>query len=124
MSFPDQSFDLLICNHVLEHVGDSGAAMREMCRVLKRGGRAICQTPYAARLTRTFADPLLQSDDDRLFFYGQEDHLRLFGLDIERCFREAGFVGRLVLHEEILPDIDAEQFGINEKEPFFDFVRG
>lgn len=95
-----------------------------MRRVLWPGGRAICQTPYASRLTRTFEDPLLQSEADRLFFYAQEDHLRLFGRDIEDIIRGAGFSGRLVPHDEILPNVDPERFGLNEKEPFFDFVRG
>jgi hypothetical protein len=121
--FQDETFHILICNHMLEHVDDVSAALREMRRVLKRGGRAICQTPFSPRLATTFEDPLLQSSDDRFFFYAQEDHLRLFGSDIERIFREAGFVGRLVAHSEILPDIDPEQFGVNEREPFFDFVR-
>jgi SAM-dependent methyltransferase len=120
---PDETFDMLICNHILEHVANADIALREMHRVLKRGGRAICQTPYALRLTRTFEDPLLQSTDDKLFFYGQEDHVRLFGSDIEQHFIAAGFVGRLVPHSEILPDVDPEQLGVNEREPFFDFVR-
>lgn len=121
--YPDETFDMVLCNHTLEHVDNVDAALREIHRVLRRGGRAICQTPYAARLTKTFEDPLLQSPDDRLFFYGQEDHVRLFGSDIEQHFVAAGFVGRLVPHAEILPDVDPEQFGINEREPFFDFVR-
>jgi SAM-dependent methyltransferase len=121
--YPDETFDLVICNHMLEHVANAELALREMRRVLKPGGRAICQTPYSPRLTKTFEDPRLQSTDDRLFFYGQEDHVRLFGSDIEQYFFAAGFVGRLVPHAEILPDLDPEQFGINEREPFFDFVR-
>lgn len=122
--YPDETFDMLICNHILEHVDNVEIALREMHRVLKRGGRAICQTPYASRLTRTFEDPQLQSTDDRLFFYGQEDHVRLFGSDIAQHFIAAGFTGRLVPHSEVLPDVDPEQFGVNEKEPFFDFVSG
>jgi SAM-dependent methyltransferase len=121
--FSNETFDLVICNHVLEHVEDPAAALVEMRRVLKPGGRAICQTPFARRLTNTLEDPQLQSADDRLFFYGQEDHLRLFGSDIEQLFRGAGFTGRLVPHPEILPDVDPELLGVNEKEPFFDFVR-
>jgi SAM-dependent methyltransferase len=121
--YPDETFDLVICNHMLEHVADAELALREMRRVLKLGGRAICQTPYSPRLTKTFEDPRLQSTDDRLFFYGQEDHVRLFGSDIEQYFAAAGFVGRLVPHAEILPDVDPEQLGVNEREPFFDFVR-
>ena len=123
MTFPDEMFDMVICNHTLEHVNDPAVALGETRRVLKPGGRFICQTPYASRLTKTFADPLLQSENDRVFFYGQEDHLRLFGLDLERIIQDAGFVGRLVPHAEILPEIDPEQFGVNEQEPFFDFVR-
>jgi SAM-dependent methyltransferase len=122
--FPDATFDMVICNHMLEHVDDAPTALRELHRVLKPGGRAVCQTPFAARLTRTFEDPQIQSPDDRLFFYGQEDHVRLFGADIEQYLKDAGFVGRLVPHLEILPDVDPERFGVNEKEPFFDFVRG
>lgn len=121
--YPDETFDMVICNHILEHVDNADIALREMHRVLKRGGRAICQTPYASRLTKTFEDPLLQSTDDRLSFYAQEDHVRLFGSDIAQHFIAAGFVGRLVPHSEILPDVDSEQFGVNDKEPFFDFVR-
>ena len=122
--FADETFDMVICNHMLEHVESASAALRELHRVLKPGGRAICQTPYASRLTATLEDPLLQSPEDRLFFYGQEDHVRLFGSDIGRIFQDAGFVGQLVPHEEILPDVDPEVLGVNEKEPFFDFVRG
>jgi hypothetical protein len=121
--YPDETFDMVICNHILEHVDNADIALREIHRVLKRGGRAICQTPYASRLTKTFEDPLLQSTDDRLLFYAQEDHVRLFGSDIAQHFIAAGFIGRLVPHSEILPDVDPEQFGVNEKEPFFDFVR-
>jgi|HubBroStandDraft_6_1064221.scaffolds.fasta_scaffold41958_4 SAM-dependent methyltransferase len=121
--YPDKTFDIVICNHMLEHVDNVQTALREMHRVLKQGGRAICQTPYASRLTKTFEEPLLQSPSDRFFFYGQEDHVRLFGSDIEQHFLAAGFVGRLVPHSEILPDVDPEQLGVNEREPFFDFVR-
>ena len=121
--FPDQSFDMVICNHVLEHVDDPAIALRELHRVLKSGARIICQTPYAARLTRTLEEPLLQSTDDRLYFYGQEDHLRLFGRNIEQVITNAGFIGQLLPHAELLPAIDPESLGVNENEPFFDFVR-
>jgi SAM-dependent methyltransferase len=117
------AFDILICNHVLEHVERPQVALAEAARVLRRGGRFICQTPFASRLTRTFEDPSLQSADDRLFFYGQDDHLRLYGVDIERMICDAGFVGRLRAHDEVLPNSDPEALGVNELEPFFDFVR-
>jgi methyltransferase family protein len=117
------SFDVVICNHVLEHVERPKVALAEVARVLRRGGRFVCQTPFASRLSQTFEDPQLQSPDDRLFFYGQDDHLRLFGGDIERLICDAGFIGRLRQHDEMLSDVDPERVGVNELEPFFDFVR-
>jgi SAM-dependent methyltransferase len=122
-SFAAELFDFVICNHVLEHVSAPMAALREVRRILKPGGRFVCQTPYASRLTHTFEEPLLTSAIDRFFFYGQEDHVRLFGLDIGQVIASAGFVGRLAPHAELLPDVDPERAGVNENEPFFDFVR-
>jgi SAM-dependent methyltransferase len=121
--FTDETFDLVIANHVLEHVADPAAALMEVRRILKRAGRFVCQTPFARFLSRTFEEPILQSPADRLFFYGQEDHLRFFGRDIERIITSAGFVGRLVPNAEVLPEIDTELQGVNENEPFFDFRR-
>jgi len=123
IDFPDETFEMVICNHVLEHVERPQVALAEIRRVLKPGGRFICQTPYATRLSKTFEDPLLQTEQDRLFFYGQHDHLRTFGRDIEDLIRTAGFNGRIVPHTDLLPDTDGEKYGINEHEPFFDFVR-
>jgi SAM-dependent methyltransferase len=123
VKFPNETFDFVICNHVLEHVADLSTVLSEVHRVLRPRGRFVCQTPYAARLSRTLEEPFLQSETDRRFFYGQADHVRLFGLDIERTIREAGFEGRLTPHSELLPEIDPERMGVNEKEPFFDFVR-
>lgn len=99
------------------------AALHEVRRILKPGGRFVCQTPYASRLTHTLEEPLLTSAIDRFFFYGQEDHVQLFGLDIGQVIASAGFVGRLAPHAELLPDVDPERAGVNENEPFFDFMR-
>jgi SAM-dependent methyltransferase len=121
--FPAATFDMVIANHMLEHIEHLDRALGEVHRVLKPGGRFVCQTPYASRLSRTIDEPQLQSEEDRIYFFGQRDHVRLFGLDIETILINAGFAGRLVPHSEILWDIDAEAAGVNELEPFFDFVR-
>ena len=80
---PDASFDLIIANHVLEHVSDDLRALSELYRALASGGRAILQTPYSASNKLTQQDPEQAIDDKaRLELYGQEDHVRLFGSDI------------------------------------------
>ena len=121
--YPDATFDVVICNHMLEHVDHLAVALSEVRRLLRSGGRFICQTPFARRLSATLEDPLLQSEDDRIFFYAQHNHLRLFGINIEQVIRQAGFVGSLRPHDELLPGIDPEELGVNEWEPFFDFIR-
>jgi SAM-dependent methyltransferase len=121
--YPDATFDVVIGNHMLEHVDHPAVALSEVRRVLKNGGRFVCQTPYARRLSVTLEDPLLQSEEDRIFFYAQHNHVRLFGLDIEGMIRGAGFAGSLRPHDELLPGTDAEVLGVNEFEPFFDFTR-
>jgi len=123
--FPHETFDLVICDHMLEHVDDPAAALREMRRVLKPGGRTICQTPYSARLTTTSEARSSSLGMTEFSFYGQDDHVRLFGSDIERYFIDAGFIGRPV--GAARRDPAGRRPGtvrINERKPFFDFVRG
>ncbi len=123
MPFDDQSFDFLIANHVLEHVTDDRRALAEIRRVLRIGGYAILQTPYSPRLTRTWQDDGIDTDDARLVAFGQEDHVRLYGRDIFERFASAGLRSLVTRHEELLPDVDAARFGINVLEPFFLFRR-
>ena len=65
---------------------------------------------------------MLQSPEQRTFLYGQDDHLRTFGRDIGEIIAAAGFAGRLIPHDEIIQGVDPEMLGVNELEPFFDFV--
>lgn len=123
MEFPDHSFDLVIANHVLEHVVEDARALSEIRRVLRPGGLAILQTPYSAMLTTTFEDSGIQSQSARKFVYGQEDHVRLFGSDIFKRFASAGFNSRIDSHESVLGDIDPDVYGVNPREPFFLFER-
>lgn len=121
MPFADESFDLVIANHVLEHVENDTQAAREICRVLAVGGFAILQTPYSPMLERTWSDAGIVRSEARLQAYGQEDHVRLFGRDIFERLSEGGLTPHIGSHEDLLPDVDARRYGVNPREPFFLF---
>lgn len=123
MPFDDQTFDLVIANHVLEHVLDDGLALSEIHRVLRVGGYAILQTPYSPRLIHTWQDEGVDTDEARLVAFGQEDHVRMYGRDIFDRFISAGFQSLVALHDELLLNIDAACAGVNSREPFFLFRR-
>lgn len=122
MPFADASIDLLIANHVLEHVADDLRAVGEIRRVLKPGGRAILQTPYSEKLKTTWSDSGVVDDNARMQAYGQEDHVRLYGADIFEQFSSSGLQSCAQQHNELLAQHDPVTYGVNEAEPFFLFV--
>ncbi|MBN1646413.1 MAG: methyltransferase domain-containing protein [Spirochaetales bacterium] len=89
ISYPDESFDVIYCSHVLEHVPDDRKAISEFFRVLKKDGWAILLVPIGAE--KTFEDPSITDPAERLKAFGQEDHVRLYGPDYIDRLREAGF---------------------------------
>jgi SAM-dependent methyltransferase len=91
IKFPDNSFDVVICCHVIEHVDDDDKAMREIYRVLKPGGFAVLQVPLALNLEKTIEDRTLKTDKERKIKFGQVDHVRLYGLDYFTKLEKAGF---------------------------------
>jgi SAM-dependent methyltransferase len=88
--FPDNSFDVIYCSHVLEHVPDDRKAMSELARVLKPGGWAVIAVPIP-RGDRTFEERRITSPEDRARVYGQADHVRAYGPDFVDRLEEAGF---------------------------------
>ncbi|HEX2076857.1 MAG TPA: methyltransferase domain-containing protein [Longimicrobium sp.] len=86
---PDESFDVIFCSHVLEHVPDDRRAMAEFFRVLRRGGWAILLVPITA--DATYEDPTVVDPAERLRLFGQEDHVRRYGPDYVDRLRQAGF---------------------------------
>ncbi len=115
--FADQSFNFVICNHVLEHVIDYKKALKEIYRVLKKNGIAILQTPFSQILHANFEDEGINSDELRNIYYGQQDHVRLFS---EKQFisslKEAGFDVQIIKHSEFFDQHAAKYFGVNSKE--------
>lgn len=90
MQFEDDSFDCVLCYHVLEHVPEDKKAMREILRVLKPGGWAILQVPILAEMT--IEDAAIESPEDRERVYGQFDHVRAYGLDYKDRLEDTGFI--------------------------------
>lgn len=90
IQLPDATFDVVICNHVMEHIPDDQRAMAELYRVLKPGGWAILQTPIKG--DTTYEDPSVQSPEDRLRYFGQRDHVRVYGRDYKERLAAAKFL--------------------------------
>lgn len=90
IDMPDNSFDLIICSHVLEHVDDA-KALREMYRILRPSGIALLMTPVIEGWAETYENKAIVSPSDRALHYGQADHVRYFGSDIRARITDAGF---------------------------------
>jgi SAM-dependent methyltransferase len=90
LPFQNSSVDVILCNHLLEHVEDDRKAMREMCRVLSKNGWAIIQPHIDARRQITFEDPSVTSPEDRERLFNQRDHIRVYGSDYTKRLEEAG----------------------------------
>jgi len=89
--YPENTFDAIICNHVLEHIPDDALAMNELYRVLKPKGWAVLQVPVSKVLKSTFEDPSMTSEKDREKIFGQKDHVRIYGKDYQERLTKAGF---------------------------------
>jgi len=91
LPFKDNSFDFIICNHVLEHIPDDTKAMQELYRVLAPSGTAILQVPYDAKREITFEDNTITDQSERTRIFGQYDHLRVYGMDYFKKLSSIGF---------------------------------
>jgi len=89
--FPDNSFDIIICNHVLEHVDNDSLAMQEFYRVLKPGGMGIFQVPIKIDSEKTDEDSSIVDPKEREKRFGQYDHVRYYGMDYFARLNFAGF---------------------------------
>ncbi|MCF6366700.1 MAG: methyltransferase domain-containing protein [Bacteroidales bacterium] len=91
MDFKDSSFDVFICNHVMEHIDEEQKALKEVLRILKPKGWAILQVPIDYSLEKTFEDDTVTDKKEREKIFGQYDHVRLYGKDYSERLRKAGF---------------------------------
>ncbi|WP_291104530.1 MULTISPECIES: class I SAM-dependent methyltransferase [unclassified Flavobacterium] len=91
LPFEDNSYDIILCNHVLEHIPDDTKAMQELFRVLKPGGMAILQIPQDLSRETTFSDDSITDQKERAEIFGQYDHVRIYGRDYFEKLRSIGF---------------------------------
>ncbi|XLS28362.1 class I SAM-dependent methyltransferase [Flavobacteriaceae bacterium M23B6Z8] len=91
LPFENNSFDVIFCNHVLEHIPNDKKAMEELFRILKPGGLGIFQIPLDANRANTFEDDSITDPKERARIFGQYDHVRVYGLDYFDKLRSVGF---------------------------------
>lgn len=119
LKYADGSFDLIICSHVLEHIPDDQAAMREIARVLAPRGKAILQVPLAMKLKRTIEDASAADDKERERRFGQFDHVRIYGPDYFDRLRAAGLDVTFVGAAEAIAPLSIEALQVNPRERIF-----
>lgn len=108
ISFADNSFDIIFCSHVLEHIPDDRRAMRELRRVLKPGGFAILQVPikdtfHGRVIDKTYEDFSIDTPEGREKAFGQNDHVRVYGRDFKNRVESSGFHLRIDKFIDSLP---------------------
>ena len=117
----DNRFDVVFCNHVMEHVDDALQCMRELYRVMRPGGWAIMQVPQDFSRETTYEDPSIVSPEDREKHYWQKDHVRLFGKDYPQWLEKAGFTVEVFNKEEALGSDLMERYRISPSEVLYIF---
>lgn len=106
LPFEDDSYDVILCNHVLEHIPDDTKAMQELYRVLKPGGMGIFQIPQDLSRAVTFSDDSITDEKERAKIFGQYDHVRVYGRDYFDKLRSIGFK---VIEEDYTAKLSPDQ---------------
>jgi SAM-dependent methyltransferase len=114
----DDSFDGIICNHVLEHILEESIAINEISRVLKKGGWAILQVPYSNNTELTL-NRETKSPKEREELFGQFDHVRLYGLDYPEILRKNGLSVDVIDLRNFIKDNELERYAVNKEEKIF-----
>ena len=116
LPFKDNSFDVVFCNHVLEHIPDDTKAMQELYRVMKTGGFGIFQIPQDLSREITFEDDSITNPKERAKIFGQYDHVRVYGRDYFNKLRSIGFtVDEIDYTKKIAPE-KLERFALMKGE--------
>ena len=112
LPFEDNSYDLILCNHVLEHIPNDLKAMKELYRVLKPRGTAILQVPLEEGRENTFEDDSITDQQERTRIFGQYDHVRVYGQDYYNRLQKAGFKATPVDYIKEVTEGDIKRFAL------------
>lgn len=110
LPFKDNAFDVILCNHVLEHIPDDTKAMQELYRILKPKGWAVLQIPQDLNREKTFEDNTITDKKERAKIFGQYDHVRIYGRDYFNKLRSIGFKVDEVDYTATLSAEEVKQF--------------
>ena len=114
-TFKSNSFDLIICHQVLEHVEDDDAALCEMMRILRPGGVLVVSVPMVANWETTFERPGVETGSERDLYFGQWDHLRYYGRDFIGKLSASGYEVEL----DVAKEPNVAKFGLTRGETLF-----
>lgn len=116
LPFQDETFDVVICNHVLEHIVDDRKAMSEVCRVMKKGGWGILQVPMKNSLEKTYEDFTITDPKQRQKHFGQYDHVRWYGMDYFSRLKSVGFEVAVLYYSQKFSKEEIQKYGLMENE--------
>jgi SAM-dependent methyltransferase len=116
LPFDNDNFDIIFCNHVLEHIIDDKKAMQELYRVLKKGGMAILQIPQDYSRKVTYEDFSITLPAERIKHFGQYDHVRVYGSDYFDRLRAVGFKVDQVNYSKKLSEKEIDTYRLMKNE--------
>ncbi len=116
---PDNSYDIIFCNHVLEHVEDDLKCIKELYRVMSTNGWGIFQVPIDYNNSKTYEDKSITNPKERELHFWQKDHLRLYGTDYHKRLEQGGFKVEIFDPKESLKSINYEKLKLNPNELIF-----
>ncbi|WP_170124350.1 class I SAM-dependent methyltransferase [Breznakibacter xylanolyticus] len=119
IAFPDNYFEFILCNHVLEHIPADLTAMKDIYRVLAIGGTAILQVPISLLLSETREGNGFENEEQRISLFGQKDHVRVYAMDYVNRLKSVGFLVSMVPVNSLIDSGNDGKMHLDEREILF-----
>ncbi|MEO6638293.1 MAG: methyltransferase domain-containing protein [Ginsengibacter sp.] len=116
---PNNTYDVIICNHVFQYIEEDRKAMKELYRILKHGGWGIMQVPYDKQRRETYEDASITAPGEREKVFGLKEHVRIYGLDYVDRLQEAGFHVNIEDYTSLFSDEENLKYGFWKGDPIF-----